>query len=132
MDVITNFSGLGNTFAQTCELNQIAMLNELKKMPNKVIFLMALALVALLIILYIVPLLKQSWRHMISSGLITFAIGLLVFAIIMQSAITFYITAQGWLLIEQIVIGLFALWIIIYSVMNWKRIKAFFQKVKLE
>lgn len=106
------------SFNQVCELNQVAMLNQLQKIPSKVIILMGLSLAALVCYIYIAPFLKDKLKIIVTNTLVTFATGLLVFAIVIQSAITFNINEKTWSLIETICIIAFVIWLIIYSIKN--------------
>jgi len=111
------------SFAETCRLDQVAMLNQLEKMPSKIIILMALALAALFFYIYIVPLLKKDWQPILCNSLVVFAIGLLVFAVIMQAAITFNISQSTWDWTEGILFGLFGIWAAIMIFKKRKKIK---------
>jgi hypothetical protein len=127
---LTNITPTVQSFKEVCELNQVAMLNQLQKVPSKIIILMALSLAALISYIYIVPFIKEKHKIIVTNTLVTFATGILVFAIIAQSAITFNITEQNWSSIQTICIIALVIWIIIYSIKNKEKIKNLIRKMK--
>ena len=127
----TNILGSSPSFGETCVLNQMSMINQLQKMPGNVVIIMLIALLALVSYIFFVPMIKESWRSIACNSLVTLATTLIMFAIIIQSAFTFNISEYTWLLIRDVLIIFFVLWMIIYSFINRVKIKNYFKEVRL-
>jgi uncharacterized protein YacL len=112
--------------AAICVLNQVAMLNQLEKLPSRVVLFMLIAFVALLIYIYIMPILKTKWKEEIKYSLVMFSASLLVFAIIIQSALTFDIKDSQWEAIQITLFIIITIWISAFIYKNKNKISELF------
>ena len=123
--IVPNLSAGTQSAAQICELNQMNMLNGLAKLPSRILWMMLLALGALLIYIYVVPWLKGTTKEIVQYCLTTFAAGSLIFACILQAALTYNITEATWKALETGALVVTGLWLLIYCLTHWDQIKAF-------
>jgi hypothetical protein len=125
MNFSINVSNMSSNYIDYCELNQMAMLNQVEKMPVNILILIGLSFLALLIYVFITPMLKEKIREIVKHSLVMFATGTLLFGIIFLVAITFNITQATWELASNIITWVAIIIIVTAMFIKRKKIKEF-------
>jgi hypothetical protein len=99
-NITLNISGTGPP-VDVCELNQIAMLDQVGKMPVQVFILISLGFIALLLYIFVTPYLDNKIRELVRHVCIMFSTGTILFGLIFLAATTFKINANTWIMLSD-------------------------------
>ena len=133
LNISINITGFNLTSSNTsiCEVNQIAMLNTIQKMPKFLFLFISLAIVAMVLHLYILPWLQKSrvYQEYVGDSLLWFSLGSMFWAWLFSLVQTYTFNSKTYEIAEYSLLGLFLLIEVFYAYKMRHSIKSWFSDV---
>lgn len=116
-----------------CEINQIRMLNEMKKMPGRLFVLIVLSVLSFIGYFYLSPLFKDKvWRANAENAFFVLVAIFLLFSLILCFALTYDISERSWNIILYVCIGIVVVLALLRGYFAREKIKKIVADLKKE
>jgi uncharacterized membrane protein len=129
-NVTINMTGGGGPPVNVCELNQIAMLDQVSKMPVQILLLISLGFIALIVYTFVTPYLDEKIHELVRHICIMFSTGTILFGIIFLAATTFKISSDTWVMISHYLTYFSVALVAVVAFIKRKKLLKWFDNVK--